>query len=154
PSASNLGANARPSSTSSVEPGGAKTKESSDTRTYPAECKIIHLPSRRRTGMRRLGARSQTRCLPPSFETRAADAPQDEGRKCARSPPVAHHCDEGDLVVRVAPEAAGELRRDGRGAGLLDAAQRHAHVLGFQHHRHAAWPQNFLECGCDLRSHM
>src|SRR5262249_40869281 len=66
----------------------------------------------------------------------------------------AHHGDETDLVVRVVREAAGKLGGDGRGAGLLDPAHRHAHMFGLEHDRHAARGQNLLDRGRDLGGHV
>src|SRR5262245_21290277 len=114
PSASNLGAKPRPSSTCPVEPRAAKGASSSDKETSPAITTIVA----------RAGGRSKI-IIDRQSALRLALGP-------------AHHRDEADLVVRVVPEAAGELRGDGRGAGLLDAAHRHAHVLGFHHHGDAA----------------
>src|SRR6266849_3636044 len=91
PSASNFGANARPSSTSSVEPRWANVSGRS-----------VDILSAKR--------------MPRAIARGSAVGP-------------AHHGDKADLVVRIVPEAAGELRGDGRGAGLLDPAHRHAHVL-------------------------
>src|SRR5262245_66648617 len=49
---------------------------------------------------------------------------------------AAQQGDEANLVVWVVAEAAGEVRRDGRGSRLLHPAHRHAHVLRLEHHRH------------------
>ena len=60
PSASNFGANARPSSTSSAEPRGAKGERSSDKN---------NLAQKSKSGVARLGERSK---YSPACETRAA----------------------------------------------------------------------------------
>src|SRR5712692_9837553 len=68
-----------------------------------------------------------------------------QARGSALGPGPAHHRNKADLVVRVVPEAAGELRGDGRGAGLFDPAHRHAHVLGLEHDRNAPGIEDFLD---------
>src|SRR5262245_7308753 len=107
PSASNLGANASPSSTSWVEPRGAKDA---------ASAKAIPLPAPRRS---------------------------------RGSAPGAHHRHEARLLIGLFAEAAGELRRDGACTGPRDAADRHAHMLGFQHHRDAGGFEDLIDRGRD-----
>src|SRR5438046_6303106 len=105
PSASNFGANALPSSTSSVEPRCAKI-----------------------------------------------DGPATESLARAQALSRAHHGDEADLLVRIVAEAAGELRGDRRRTRLFHAAQRHAHVLGFEHHGDAVGLEDLIDRGGNLRS--
>jgi hypothetical protein len=46
------------------------------------------------------------------------------------------------------------MRGYGERAGLLDPAQRHAHVLGFDHHCDATRLQNFIDRRRNLRRQM
>src|ERR1043166_130127 len=46
---------------------------------------------------------------------------------------TAHQRDEAHLLLRIVAEQAGELGGDGERARLLDAAHRHAGVLGLEH---------------------
>src|SRR5262245_25039532 len=66
----------------------------------------------------------------------------------------AHHGDEADLIVGIVLKAASKLRGNGGRSRLLHPAQRHAHVLSLDHHRHAARGQDLLDGGGDLRGHM
>src|SRR6478609_3564303 len=83
PSASNLGAKAAPSSTSSVEPRTANEGELSGT-----------IGSLRGTTPRQRAAVNQSRQMRSAIEP-------------------THHGDEANLVVGVIAETAGKLRRDG-----------------------------------------
>src|SRR6185437_8687253 len=56
----------------------------------------------------------------------------------------AQHRHKAHLLVRVVAECAGELCRHGQCARLLHPAQRHAHMLGLDHYRHAARLQDFV----------
>ena len=61
------------------------------------------------------------------------------------------HGQETDLLVGIVAECAGEMRRRRHRAGLLHPAQRHAHVLGLDHHRNAARFEDFVDRGRHLR---
>src|SRR3712207_776297 len=52
--------------------------------------------------------------------------------------------------ARIVAAEAVERRRDGPRSGLLDAAQRHAHVLGLEHHADALGLQVAVEPAGDL----
>src|SRR3954469_25295793 len=66
------------------------------------------------------------------------------GSLALRAPQHGH---ETHLFVRIVTERAGEMRGHRQRAGFLDAAQRHAHVLGLNHHRHTARLQNLIDRG-------
>ena len=51
-------------------------------------------------------------------------------------------------------ERTEELGRERRGAVLFHAAQRHAHMLGIEHHRDAFRLQDLVDRGRDLRGQM
>src|SRR4051812_27559285 len=65
---------------------------------------------------------------------------------------LAHQCHESNLLGRIVAERADELGRDRRGAELLHAAQRHAHVLGLEQDGDAAWIEDLVDRSRDLRS--
>src|SRR5262249_35395109 len=112
PSASNLGANRRPSSTCSAVARGAKRDDVSALATT------------------RLAAGAELASL------------------------TAHQRDEPDLLAGIVAEQTGELGRDGLRPWFLHTAQRHARVLGLEHHRHPARLQNLVDRGDDLRIEM
>src|SRR6476646_5089478 len=55
--------------------------------------------------------------------------------------PAAQHRHEAHLLGSVVTERTGKMRGHRERAGFFDTPQRHAHVLGFNHHRDAAWFQ-------------
>src|SRR4026209_1472492 len=57
---------------------------------------------------------------------------------------------EALLHHRIGSELAGELVGDGHHIALIYAAQRHALVNGFEHHRHAARLQRMIDDAGDL----
>src|SRR5262245_14662014 len=67
---------------------------------------------------------------------------------------LAHQAHESDLLGRIVAERTDELGRDRGRAELLDPAQRHAHVLGLDHHGNAARIEDLLDRGRDLRGHV
>src|SRR6516165_2560406 len=158
PSASNFGAKARPSSTSSIEPRGAKDEVSSDKKNLAqkSESALARRATQISPAMADAGSalyRALARggwpaCAGHHLRLRCQAR---SGRRSAIG--LAHHGDEADLVVGIVLKAAGELRGDGGRSRLLHAAQRHAHVLGLDHHRHAARGQDLLDGGGDLRGH-
>src|SRR6202140_1114240 len=121
PSASNLGANSRPSSICSVVARGAKVVVS-DT---------VLLGAWASCGEAGVGSRPRMR---PNMDPERVPIQPNCASGCgARSARAAHQRDEPHLLGRIVAEQAGELAGDRLGAGLLDAAQRHAGVLGLQH---------------------
>src|SRR5262249_24423996 len=97
-----------------------------------------------------------TQVISPSASNFGAKArPSSTCSAEAKSPlPAANHGDDAHLLVRVFAERAAEVGGDRERAGLLDPAQRHAHVLGFKQNRDAARLENFLDRGRDLRGHV
>src|SRR5262245_1535914 len=142
PSASNLGANARPSSTSSVEPGLGNVEDGSGNAASLKVCRPRASGTHRATerGLWNMGPRLRGDDSTGHVSAIAKSATRPTAQTSAVDP--AQQSDEANLVVRVVAEAAGEVRRDGRGARLLHPAHRHAHVLGLEHHRHAARTQD------------
>src|SRR5262249_48641400 len=135
PSASNFGAKAWPSSTSSVEPRWAKGESSSDKESLAQKSKIVVgragvRPSTRPAWGRRIisGSRAGTMPARAGHDLRLRRWARCSRRGSAIRP--AHHGDEADLIVGIVPEAAGKLRGNGGRSRLLHPAQRHAHVLG------------------------
>src|SRR5215470_9371410 len=88
-----------------------------------------------------------TQVINPSASNFGANArPSSTCSAEAKSPlPAANHGDEAHLLVRVLAERAAELGGDGERAGLLDPAQRHAHVLGFKQHGDTARLEDLLD---------
>src|SRR5688500_5802632 len=66
---------------------------------------------------------------------------------------AAHGRQETKLLVRIVADRAAELGGHRQRAGLFDAAQRHAGVLGLDHHRDAARLEDFFHRGGDLGVH-
>src|SRR6478752_7192976 len=66
----------------------------------------------------------------------------------------AHQGHETGLFGGIVPEQAGEAAGDGLRAGLADAANRHAGMLGFDHHRDAARLEDVLDGRSDLGGEM
>src|SRR6185312_1471719 len=77
-------------------------------------------------------------------------------RMTAKGLPIAapQHGHEADLLVDVVAEGTSEIRGHGQRAGLCHAAQRHAHMLGLDHHRNAARLEDLVDRDGDLRGQM
>ena len=67
---------------------------------------------------------------------------------------AAQHRHETDLLAGIVAERAGEMRCHGQRAGFLNSAQRHAHVLGLDHHRNASRLEDLVDRGRHLRGQM
>src|SRR5471032_1773062 len=64
------------------------------------------------------------------------------------------HGHETNLLVGILAERAGEMRGNRHRAGFRHPAQRHAHMLGLDHHRDAARLEDLVNRGRDLRVEM